>query len=129
MKNVLTSVGICRKEWKTILHANFDDLNIYKSDGLIYHVRKRHPEIEPYFDRIPEIIEAPDYIGRNPKINNSMELVKIFDRNILVAIRIDIANEHIYVASIYEISDGKLDRRAKSGRLKQCIQFDEPEKK
>lgn len=37
---------------------------------------------------IPEIINVPDYIGVNPKEPNSIELVKVIEKDVLVAINL-----------------------------------------
>ena len=37
--------------------------NIYISHGFSVHIKKRHPNCIHYVERIPEIIENPDYIG------------------------------------------------------------------
>ena len=47
-----------------------------------------------------------------------MELVKAYDINILVAVKLDIKNDYLYVASMYSLSKSKLERRIKGKRLK-----------
>lgn len=92
---------------------------IYKSGGLIKHIEKRHPECSQYLKLLPDIINAPDYIGVNPNENvKSFELVKIFDSNIQIGIKLDIKNNYLFVATLHTITDAKLNHRIASGRLK-----------
>ncbi|MCW1031109.1 hypothetical protein OJ933_10870 [Streptococcus anginosus] len=44
--------------------------------------------------------------------------MKILDENILVAVKLDKKGDYFYIASMYEITDAKLHRNIKSGRLK-----------
>jgi len=100
------------------LHKDF----IYQSEGLRIHISKRHPEALKYFEKISEIIEFPDYIGVNPNENvPSFELVKIFDDNIQIGIKLDCEQDYLFVATLHPITSSKLEHRIKSGRLKKFI--------
>lgn len=91
---------------------------IYQSVGLYKHILKRHPDEIGNIQYVPSIIKQPDYIGRNPKEQNSIELVKHIGDNLQVCIKLDTDDNYLYVASIYVISEGKLKNRINSGRLK-----------
>lgn len=91
---------------------------IYQSHGLRAHVAKRHPECLPYVSRIKEIVEAPNYVGRNPNEPSSFELVKSLDRDVLLGIKLDIKADHYYVATLHIITSAKVAHRFSSGRLK-----------
>lgn len=92
---------------------------IYKSDGLIKHIEKRHPECVDYLDLLPQIIQFPDYIGVNPNENvKSFELVKILDENVQIGIKLDIKKDYLFVATLHTITDSKLKHRIDNGRLK-----------
>ena len=83
-----------------------------------YPCKKHHPEIkDSIMLNIPNIISSPDYIGKNPKEPNSIELVKDIGKNTKVCVKLDTKNEYLYVASIFEIKEGKLNNRLNSGRL------------
>lgn len=98
---------------------------IYQSEGLLIHIQKRHPEALKYIDRISEIIAAPDYIGINPNENNpSFELVKIFDDNIQIGIKLDTEKDYLFVATLHPITSSKIQHRLKSGRLKRLCEID-----
>ena len=92
--------------------------NIYQSDGLATHVAKRHPNEIGNLVHIPTIISSPDYIGQNPNEPDSIELVKTISANVMVCVKLDKYHNHMYVASVFNITNGKLQSRIKSGRLK-----------
>lgn len=91
---------------------------IYMSEGFSVHIQKRHPGHVKYIERVPEIITSPDYIGCNPKEPDSIELVKVLDENILLAIKLDKKQDYLYVASLYDVNTSKIERRLSGGRLK-----------
>ena len=92
---------------------------IYQSSGLATHVQNHHPDSgTSLLSHIPTIISSPDYIGKHPREADSIELVKNIGDNVLVCIKLDSKNNYLYVASVYEISQSKLNNRLNSGRLK-----------
>ncbi len=92
---------------------------IYQSAGLATHVQKRHPSEIGNLAHIPTVISSPDYIGQNPNEPDSIELVKTISDNVMVCVKLDKSDNHMYVASVFNITNGKLQNRLKSGRLKQ----------
>lgn len=92
---------------------------IYKSEGLIKHIEKRHPECVKYLSKLTDIIKSPDYIGINPnEAGKSFELVKVFDNNVQIGIKLDATNDYLYVATLHTITDSKLQHGLNNGRLK-----------
>lgn len=91
--------------------------NIFQSQGLYKHIEKRHPDCLKYLNNIAEIVSAPDYIGTNPLEKDSIEFVKIYDKNILVAVKLDVRDNYLYVASLFDMKESKLLRRINSGRF------------
>lgn len=91
---------------------------IMQSAGLASHVQKHHPDETGNIALVPSIISNPDYVGHNPKEPGSIELVKVLDANVMVCVKLDSSHGYHYVASVYEISSGKLTNRLNSGRLK-----------
>ncbi len=92
---------------------------IYQSFGLETHIKKHHPENGDYLlSYIPHVIKSPDYIGKHPKEADSIELVKKTGENVMVCIKLDSKNGYLYVASVFEIKESKLNNRLNSGRLK-----------
>ena len=96
---------------------------IYQSYGLRAHIQKRHPASVEEIHLIPKIIAEPDYVGKHPKEPNSLELVKVIDGNVMVCIKLDKREGYLFVASMFEISAGKLRNRLNSGRLKQLTKI------
>lgn len=119
IENNLTEVGIYNPQFNNILNISLPCNSIFQSDGLYLHIQKRHPNCINYLNNIPDIISSPDYIGTNPNEPNSIELVKRYDDNIMIGIKLDITNNYLYVASLFDIKEGKIQRRLHSGRLKE----------
>lgn len=118
MEDKLFEVGKYKARYNELLSLDLPCTEILQSEGLIKHIEKRHPDCVQYIEKIPEILESPDYIGTNSKEPDSIEIVKQLDKNILVAIKLDKKDEHLYVASLYDINNGKVERRINSGRIK-----------
>lgn len=98
---------------------------IYQSAGLEKHIFKRHPDCVEYLPYLPYIIKSPDYIGINPnEKETTFELVKVFDKNIQIGIKLDIKDNYLYVATLHSITNGKLQHGLQNGRLKK---FDKTE--
>lgn len=98
---------------------------VFLSPGAKKHILRKHgmdlgediaTDLSSY---LGEIIEKPDYIGAHPqKKGESIELIKHLEKDVLVAIEVDLAEEYIYVASMYPITKSKLQNRINSGRVK-----------
>lgn len=118
-KEKLIAIGKLYEKLNLVAGTNLPTTDIYCSGGLSAHLIKRnHDKCLKYIECIPEIIQKPDYVGKNPKEPNSIELIKCFSENILVAIKLDIKDNYLYVASLYDIPQSKIDRRLHSKRLK-----------
>jgi hypothetical protein len=100
--------------------------NILMYPGVIKHIKKNHPnEFSMYFKKIPDIVNFPDYVGVHPGEPNSIEFVKVLDDNILIAIKLS-PKGYLYLSSMYMISQTKVSKRLKSGRLIKVIKKDSP---
>ena len=51
-------------------------------------------------------------------IDRSFELVKVFDKNIQIGIKLDVKDDYLYVATLHSITNGKLQHGIENGRLK-----------
>lgn len=111
-------VGTYSQLFNEILGISLPCFDIIQSEGLAKHIIKRHPNCIKYINNISDIISSPDYIGINPNEPQSIELVKKYDKHILIGIKLDLVQAHLYVASLYDIKESKIMRRLKSGRLK-----------
>ena len=121
MDNNLLIMGNYNQLFNDMLNINIKHDVIYRSKGLPSHMLKsRHEKYLKYIDYIPEIIENPDYIGINPnEKGQTIELVKRYGDNVLIGIKVDKNNDYLYVSTMYDISESKLQRRLYSGRLKE----------
>ena len=116
-KNVI--VGKYNKLFNKMLNINITETTIVQSKGLITHLLKsNHHKSIKYVNCIPDIIKNPDYIGVNPNENkDSIELVKRYENNILIGLKVDSSNNTLYVSTMYDLQEQKLQRRLHSGRL------------
>lgn len=117
-KDNLFEVGQYTDDFNTLAGVNLPCGSIYQSRGLIKHTQRRHPEQVSRIYDIPAVIQAPDFIGVNPKELDSVELVKRMDGNVMVCVKLDRKNDYLYVATVFEITEAKLQNRLNSGRLK-----------
>lgn len=114
----LYRVGEYNDKYNRILNIELPCTVIYVSNGLRKHIQARHSNCLDYVDKIPEIISNPDYIGKNPKEPNSIEIVKVYEDNIQIGIKLDVSKNYLYVATLFDIKQSKIERRLNSGRLK-----------
>lgn len=115
----LIEVGTYDKEFNKIMGLNLPTIKIYQSNGLETHmIKHKHSNCIKYLGKIPEILDKPDYIGKNPKEENSIELIKKYEDNILIAIKLDKNGDYLYIATMHEVAEPKLIRRLNSGRVK-----------
>ena len=115
----LFHVGEYNQEFNDLLNINITQTQIYRSEGLGTHLIKRdHQNCLQYLDRISDIIKSPDYIGINPNEKDaSIELIKQYDDNVLIGIKVDKSADLLYVSTMYTVQQSKLERRIHSGRI------------
>ena len=102
-----------------LLNIDLPKLKIVQSEnGLRSHVTKRHSDCLKYLKYVKDIIEFPDYVGINPNETDSFELIKVFEDNVLIGIKLDTKNNYYYIATLHDISHSKLEKRLYSGRIK-----------
>ena len=81
-------------------------------------VKRKHFKCLKYINNISEIIENPDYIGINPSEDNSIELIKRYKDNVLIGIKLDTEESYLYVSTMHDVQESKIERRLHGGRLK-----------
>ena len=115
----LIKVGNYNTKFNELLGINITQEEIFRSTGLLAHLVKRnHSNCLRYIDYISDIIEHPDYIGVNPnEANQSIELVKKYKDNILLGIKVDLSTNSLYISTMFDLQESKLQRRIHSGRL------------
>ena len=124
MDNELIKVGNYNNAFNDILGIDISESEIFRSKGLPAHMLKRHHErCLKYIDYIPDIICCPDYIGINPNETDtqSIELIKRYKDNVLIGIKLDKDNDYLYVSTMHDITESKIQRRLHSGRFKEYV--------
>ena len=116
----LVKVGKYNADFNKILGIDIPELEIYRSDGLKTHMKKRqHFKALKYIDNLSEIINSPDYIGVNPnEKGKSLELIKLYKDNVMIGIKYDEEKNYLYVSTMIDIQQNKIERRLHSGRIK-----------
>lgn len=116
MNNSTRKIGNIPIKLQNIIHTVSRD--IYMDDGLVTHIRRRHPGDERYIQAVSSILSNPDYYGVSPnQSDTSFELVKILDNNVQIGIKLDSKDNYYYIATLYTITDAKLQHRIDNGRL------------
>ncbi len=96
---------------------------VYAAPGLIKHIQKHKKEFSEAISKdllgtMKSILNNPDYVGCDPsQKGTSLELIKIIDDNILIALKFDINDNYIFVASLYPVTKAKIDNRIYSNRI------------
>lgn len=92
----------------------------FSEEGLIKHMEKRgHHDVLQHIEDLGDILANPDYVGVNSREKGiSLEYVKRFEGNVLVAIKLHKSSDFFYVPTMYSLQEYKLQARIKSGRLK-----------
>lgn len=112
-------VGLLNQVIIDAYNLTCDTNEVWLYSGAIKHIKKHHPGIyEKYEIHISSIIESPDYVGRNPKEPNSVELYKKVDNNLLLAIKLD-PSGYFFLSSLYDLNNAetKIAKRLRSGRI------------
>lgn len=120
-KDEMLRVGTYNPKFNEILEMEMKEMDIFRSKGLPSHmVKRKHFKCLKYIDYISDIIDNPDYIGVNPnEKDQSIELIKRYRDNVLIGIKLDVAGEYLYVSTIHDIQESKIERRLHSGRIKE----------
>jgi hypothetical protein len=115
--NKIQVVGKLRQEIIDLLGLTLVAGYILMYPGAIKHIKcKRPDDFNRYFQRIPDIISKPDYVGVHPTEPNSVEFVKVIDNDVLVAVTLA-PEGYLYLSSMYVLTPAKVPKRLKSGRL------------
>ncbi|CAM3299107.1 plasmid-related protein [Filibacter tadaridae] len=104
---------------QSLIGINFPTSDVYIYPGAIKHIKKKHPGVwEQYGHSIPLVLSEPDYIGKNPKEPNSIELYKQLGDHLLLAIKLD-PTGYLFVSSLYDLKNAvaKINKRLISKRI------------
>lgn len=119
-KDKLIEVGKFYQRLNDMVGTSLPLQKIYRSKGLLSHlIKQKHFNCIKHIDDIPNIIQNPDYIGINPnEYGDTIELIKVIDKNILIGIKLDIDDNYLYISTMYDVQESKIKRRLHSGRIK-----------
>ncbi|MBO5336239.1 MAG: hypothetical protein J6A94_03810 [Lachnospiraceae bacterium] len=99
---------------------------IYIGESNIEHIKNRHPyEYEKYFSEIENIINSPDYVGKNPKDSSLLfvKLYKIANEYLRVAIKVS-ASGKCFAKTLHLLSTCNAERYIEKGTLKKIEKRD-----
>ena len=101
-----------------MLHYNLscESPEVLMPPGVLKHLKKRGhwDAFLQYYQDIPSIIASPDYAGQNSKEPDSVELYKVLDDHILIAIKMN-PQKSLFLGSFYELDNAE---KKISGRLR-----------
>ena len=114
-------LGAFSQEVIDVLNLNISaGTPIYIGESNVELIKIRHIyEYEKYFDDIEEIVENPDYVGRNPH-DNSILFVKLYEVNgeyIRVAVKVSPSGKH-YARTLHLLSTCNAERYIEKQTLK-----------
>lgn len=104
---------------KKLTGISFEEPNVFIYPGAVKHIKRNHPHVwNQHKQDLPHLLSNPDYIGKNPKVPNSIELYKFVGNQLLLAIKLD-PSGYLFVSTFYDLDNAehKIKKRLKSGRI------------
>ena len=96
----------------------------------IKHIKERHPEVEKYIKDVPNIIKSPDLILQETKRDSTIWLIKTFDKNVKVTMKLNTTNDKKLKNSVIQMQfmrDSEINRNIRDGKVTKL--FDKNDKK
>lgn len=96
-----------------------DNKMVYIGEQNILHMKNKHySDYETYYQYLSEIVNSPDYIGKNPR-DESLELIKEFfcresNSYVKVAIRVS-KNQTLFIRTLYSLNSSKFEYQVSQG--------------
>lgn len=96
---------------------------VYMPPGVLKHLKKRNHwnNFLMYHQDLPNMIASPDYAGQNQKEPDSVELYKVIENHILIAIKMN-PSSGLFLGSFYTLDNGP-DKIQKRLRVKRIYPF------
>ena len=97
----------------------FEEQEVFIYPGAVKHIKKNHPLVwDQHKHELPDLLSNPDYIGKNSKVPDSIELYKFVGDHLLLAIKLD-PSGYLFVSTFYDLDNAehKIKKRLKSGRI------------
>ncbi len=73
------------------------------TDERKWHILKRHPEVKPYINKINEILSNPDNVYLETKKENTLWLIKKYDQNVKITLKLQVIKNKKYKNSIIQM--------------------------
>lgn len=109
-EKVMEELNLCEKIREVVIYP-----------GAIKHIKNRHSHaFKAYFNKIPMIIEEPDYVGISGKGEKRLEFVKQYKDYVLVALKYN-DEGMLFVSSMYIIEPNRVVKREDYGRLTKIL--------
>jgi hypothetical protein len=93
---------------------------VFIPPGVLKHLKKRGhwADFLKYHQDIPDMIANPDYAGQNPKEPGTVELYKVLNDYVLIAIKMN-PDTGLFLGSFYTLDNGaeKIQKRLRVGRI------------
>ena len=96
----------------------------------IKHIKESHPEVEKYIKDVPNIIKSPDLILQETKRDSTIWLIKTFDKNVKVTMKLNTTNDKKLKNSVIQMQfmrDSEINRNIRNGKVTKL--FDKNDKK
>ena len=94
------------------------------------HIKTKHPEVEKYIKEISNIIKQPDMVLKEVKRENTIWIIKKYDNNIKITLKLNTDNNKNYKNSIIQMQymrDSEIKRNIKNSKVIKL--FDKNDKK
>ena len=91
------------------------------TDERKWHILKKHPEVKPYINKINEILSNPDNVYLETTKENTLWLIKKYDQNIKITLKLQVVKNKKYKNSILQmqyITERRIIKYLESGRIK-----------
>lgn len=99
--------------------TNVTDILVNEANLEKHMLKSRHHNMVKYIPEVASILATPDYVGQNNNVkSDSFEVIKVLEDNVLVAVKLDRQRDYFYVASVYDVTDSKLEHMKNNGRIK-----------
>lgn len=118
-------IGILKPE--IVIRFGLQNSIVYIGEQNIEHIRRKHlNDYNLFYDKLSEIINTPDYVGKHPH-NNSIELVKEFiiqeKHYVKVAVRIT-SNGILFARTLYTLNESKFLRKLSNNHYEKILDME-----
>lgn len=81
------------------------------TDERKWHILKRHPEVKPYINKISEILSNPDNVYLETTKENTLWLIKKYDKNVKITLKLQVVKNKKYKNSIIQMHNRKKNNK------------------